>query len=225
MEDSKICLIDKISEMVRGGRAPETQRLVREALEASGDAGEILEKGLLPGILAISERFRGKDFFVPETLLAARAFKFGLAELKPRLEKQEENPAGRVVVGTIEGDVHDIGKDLVSTMMRASGFLVEDVGSDAPADLFIDRAEAIQADIICISALLTTTRTAMEKVISRLKERGLREKYAVMVGGCPVSQSFAYQIGADYYTEDALSCSRKAGEIMKEKAEGKLWGK
>ena len=94
MEDSKICLIDKISEMVRGGRAPETQRLVREALEASGDAGEILEKGLLPGILAISERFRGKDFFVPETLLAARAFKFGLAELKPRLESRRRTRPG-----------------------------------------------------------------------------------------------------------------------------------
>ena len=147
-------------------------------------------------------------------LVAARAMNAGLSILEPELVKVGNEPIGRVVIGTVKGDLHDIGKNIVSMMIKGAGFEIYDIGVDADADKFIDKAEEVGADIIAMSALLTTTMPAMKEVIDRLQERGLRDKYIVMVGGAPVNQSFADQIGADYYTEDATSAANKAKEIM-----------
>ena len=207
-------LIQEISEFLQKGRAKNVKTLVQQALDEGMDPKEILNDGLLGGMMIIGDKFKKNEVFVPEVLVAARAMNAGLSILEPELVKVGNEPIGRVVIGTVKGDLHDIGKNIVSMMIKGAGFEIYDIGVDADADKFIDKAEEVGADIIAMSALLTTTMPAMKEVIDRLQERGLRDKYIVMVGGAPVNQSFADQIGADYYTEDATSAANKAKEIM-----------
>lgn len=207
-------LIQEISEFLQKGRAKNVKTLVQQALDEGVDPKEILNEGLLSGMMTIGEKFKNNEVFVPEVLVAARAMNAGISILEPELVKVGNEPVGKVVIGTVKGDLHDIGKNLVSMMIKGAGFEIYDIGVDAEADTFIDKAEEVGADIICMSALLTTTMPSMKGVMDRLNERGLRDKYIVMVGGAPVNASFAEQIGADYYTEDATSAAEVAKAAM-----------
>lgn len=209
--------IQAISEFLQKGRAKNVKALVTEALEEGKDPKAILNDGLLAGMMIIGEKFKNNEVFVPEVLVAARALNAGLAILEPKLIEVGNEPVGKVVIGTIKGDLHDIGKNLVAMMMKGVGFEVTDMGVDVEPEAFIAKAEEIGADIICISALLTTTMPGMQSVIDALQEKGLKDKYIVMVGGAPVNQSFADQIGADYYTPDAATAAEVAKKAVEEK--------
>lgn len=209
--------IKEISEFLQKGRAKNVKALVTEALEEGQDPKAILNEGLLAGMMIVGEKFKNNEVFVPEVLVAARALNAGLTILEPKLVEVGNKPVGKIVIGTIKGDLHDIGKNLVAMMMKGVGFEVIDLGVDVEPETFIEKAEEVGADVICISALLTTTMPGMQEAIDALKERGLRDKYIVMVGGAPVNQSFADQIGADYYTPDAAT----AAEVAKKAVESK----
>ena len=209
--------IKEICEFLQKGRAKNVKALVTEALEEGQDPKAILNEGLLAGMMIVGEKFKNNEVFVPEVLVAARALNAGLTILEPKLVEVGNEPVGKIVIGTIKGDLHDIGKNLVAMMMKGVGFEVIDLGVDVEPDTFIAKAEEVGADVICISALLTTTMPGMQATIDALKERGLRDKYIVMVGGAPVNQSFADQIGADYYTPDAAT----AAEVAKKAVESK----
>lgn len=161
-------------------------------------------------MMIIGGKFKNNEVFVPEVLVAARAMNMGLSILEPRLAEVGSEPVGRAVIGTVRGDLHDIGKNLVCMMFKGAGFEVCDLGVDVGADDFIDKAEEMHADVIGMSALLSTTMCQMQACVDRLKERGLRDKYIVMIGGAPVTDDFAHQIGADYYTPDAASAAETA---------------
>ncbi len=209
--------IKEICEFLQKGRAKNVKALVTEALEEGQDPKAILNEGLLAGMMIVGEKFKNNEVFVPEVLVAARALNAGLTILEPKLVEVGNEPVGKIIIGTIKGDLHDIGKNLVAMMMKGVGFEVIDLGVDVEPETFIAKAEEVGADVICISALLTTTMPGMQATIDALKERGLRDKYIVMVGGAPVNQSFAEQIGADYYTPDAAT----AAEVAKKAVESK----
>ncbi len=210
-------IINEISEWLQKGRAKNVKALVQEALEQGVDPKEILNDGLLSGMMIVGGKFKRNEVFVPEVLVAARAMNAGLAILEPKLVEIGNESLGKAVIGTVKGDLHDIGKNLVAMMLKGAGFEIVDIGTDVEADTFINKAEEIDADIICMSALLTTTMPYMKEVIDRLKERGLRDKYIVMIGGAPVTEDFAAQIEADHYTADATSAAETAKEAVLER--------
>ena len=214
-----MAIIQEISEYLQKGRAKNVKALVQQALDEGMDPKQILNEGLLDGMMIIVGKFKRNEIFVPEVLVAARALNAGLNILEPKLVEVGNEPVGRAVVGTVRGDLHDIGKNLVVMMLKGAGFEICDMGVDVAPEAFIDKAEEIHADVICMSALLTTTMTNMEDVITELKNRNLRDKYIVMVGGAPVNDSFAQQIGADYYTPDAATAAEVAKKAVLEKAE------
>lgn len=207
-------IINEISEFLQKGRAKNVKKLVEQALEQGIDAKEILNDGLLAGMMVIGGKFRRNEVFVPEVLVAARAMNAGIAILEPKLVEAGNEPIGKAIIGTVKGDLHDIGKNLVTMMLKGAGLEVVDIGIDVDADTYISKAEEIGADIICMSALLTTTMSYMKDVIDALNEKGLRDKYIVMVGGAPVNDAFAEQIGADYYTADAATAAETAKEAL-----------
>ena len=209
--------IKEISEFLQKGRAKNVKALVTEALEEGQDPKVILNDGLLGGMMVIGEKFKNNEVFVPEVLVAARALNAGIAILEPALAEAGNEPVGKAVIGTVKGDLHDIGKNLVTMMVKGAGFEIHDIGVDVDVPAFADKAEEVGADVIIMSALLTTTMPAMKEVIDNLTERGLRDKYIVMVGGAPVNQSFADQIGADYYTPDAATAAEVAKKAVLEK--------
>lgn len=212
-----MAIIQEISEFLQKGRAKNVKALVQQALDDGIDPKEILNEGLLDGMMIIGGKFKRNDIFVPEVLVAARAMNAGLSILKPKLVEVGNEPIGRVVIGTVEGDLHDIGKNLVGMMLQGAGFEVIDLGVDVKPEAFIEKAETENADIICMSALLTTTMTNMQNVINKLKDQNLRDKYIIMVGGAPVNESFAQEIGADYYTPDAASAAETARDAVLKK--------
>lgn len=213
-----MALIQEISEFLQKGRAKNVKTLVQQALDEGMDPKVILNEGLLDGMMIIGGKFKRNEIFVPEVLVAARALNAGLNILEPKLIEIGNEPIGRAVIGTVKGDLHDIGKNLVAMMLKGAGFEVYDVGVDVTPEAFIEKAEEEGADIICMSALLTTTMVNMEGVVNELKNRNIRDKYIVMVGGAPVNESFAQQIGADYYTPDAAT----AAEVAKAAVEKKM---
>lgn len=206
--------VTEISEYLQKGRAKNVQELVRKALEEGVPPQQILDEGLLSGMMIIGGKFKNNEVFVPEVLVAARAMNAGIAILEPRLLEVGAKPLGRAVVGTVKGDLHDIGKNLVAMMLRGAGFEIHDLGVDVPAETFVDKAEEVGADVIGMSALLTTTMPAMRPVVELLEKRGLRSKYVVMVGGAPVTQAYAKEIGADIYAPDAASAADEAREAV-----------
>ena len=212
-----MAIIQEISEYLQKGRAKNVKALVQQALDEGMDPKAILNEGLLDGMTIIGGKFKRNEIFVPEVLVAARALNAGLNILEPKLVEIGNEPIGRAVVGTVKGDLHDIGKNLVVMMLKGAGFEICDMGVDVTPEVFIDKAEEVGADIICMSALLTTTMPKMQDCIDMLKERGLRDKYIVMIGGAPVNESFCEQIGADYYTPDAASCAEVAKKVVLEK--------
>ncbi len=209
--------ISEISEYLQKGRAKNVKELVQQALDENEDPKSILNEGLLDGMMIIGEKFKNNEVFVPEVLVAARAMNAGLTILEPKLIEVGNEPVGTAIIGTVQGDLHDIGKNLVAMMLKGAGFDVIDIGVDVEPDTFIEQAETNNADVICMSALLTTTMPNMEATIEALKEKGLRDKYIVMVGGAPVNENFAEQIGADYYTPDAATCAEVAKKAVTER--------
>jgi len=170
----------------------------------------ILDEGLIRAMGNIGEKFRLNEVYVPEMLVAARAMSMGLSILEPLLTASGVQPIGKVVIGTVRGDLHDIGKNLVAMMMKGMGATVYDLGVDVPDHTYVEKAEEVGADIICLSALLTTTMPAIGDVIKDFEKSGIRNKYYIMVGGAPVSQAFADQIGANAYTSNASDAADAA---------------
>jgi len=200
----------EISQQLQMGKAKVVKELVQAALDEGVSAKVILEEGLLHGMSVIGEKFKNNEVFVPEVLVAARAMNNGTALLKPFLAEAGVKAKGIAVIGTVQGDLHDIGKNLVKLMLEGKGIEVVDLGVDVSPDRFVDAAIEHHAQVICCSALLTTTMGQMQGVVETAKTRGIRDKIKIMVGGAPVTQSFCDSIGADCYTADAASASDAA---------------
>ncbi|HHU22594.1 MAG TPA: cobalamin-binding protein [Clostridiales bacterium] len=211
--------INKISLAVQNGNRKQVLSLVQQAIDEGLPAKEILESGLLAGMDVVGQRFVRNETFIPEVLVSARAMSSGTELLKPLLAEGEVDYLGRVLIGTVEGDLHDIGKNLVKLMIESKGVEVIDIGIDAPAEKFINTAMENDCKIICCSALLTTAMSQMETVVEKANEAGIRDKVKIMVGGAPVTQGFCDKIGADYYTPDATTAVEKVVEILKSMAQ------
>lgn len=206
-------ILNEICTLLQQGRAPKVKELITEALDMGINAQEILEKALLPGMSVIGEKFKNNEIFVPEVLIAARAMNAGTEILKPYLVNDGVKSKGVAVIGTVKGDLHDIGKNLVKLMLEGKGLEVIDLGVDVAPETFIEKATEHNADIICCSALLTTTMAEMKNVVDKVKQSPIAGKVKVMIGGAPVSQNFCESIGADYYTADAASAADVAVNI------------
>lgn len=189
--------------------------LCNKSLELGIPAYETITEGLIKGMDKVGKLYEDEEYFLPEVLICSDAMNAGLDILKPHLDRQLSDRPIKVIIGVVEGDTHDIGKNIVKIMMESSGFVVYDLGRDVPLNRFIDKAEEKNADIICMSTLMTTTMPGMKKVIDILKEKNVRSKYKVMIGGGPVSQRFADEIGADLYTLDANEAVRRVKELYK----------
>ncbi len=187
---------------------------VNKALEEGFAPAEILNKGLIAAMTEVGRLFEEGEYFVPEMLIAARAMKAGVVILKPKLIEEDIKPLGKVVIGTVKGDLHDIGKNLVAMMLEGAGFEIIDLGTDVSAEKFVDAVKDNEAQFIGMSALLTTTMPAMRTTVEALKESGVRDKVTVMIGGAPVTQNYADEIGADIYAPDGPSAARKAKQAI-----------
>ena len=207
-------LLDRISQNLQTGKAKIVKGLVQEAIDAGIPAQQILEEGLLSGMNVVGEKFKNNEIFVPEVMVAARAMNMGAGLLKPLLAQGGVHASGKVCIGTVKGDLHDIGKNLVKMMMEGKGLEVVDLGTDVSPDTFVKTAEEQNCSVICCSALLTTTMGVMEDVVKAAEEAGIRKKVKIMVGGAPVTQAFCDQIGADVYTPDAASAAEAAIALM-----------
>lgn len=203
-------ILNKISEQLQIGKAKLVKELVQQAVDAGIPAGEILTEGLLAGMSMVGERFKNNEIFVPEVLVAARAMNMGAALLKPLLADAGIKASGRVCIGTVKGDLHDIGKNLVALMMKSVNLKVIDLGANVSAEKFVEAINEYHPDIVGLSALLTTTMNEQGHVIEVLKEAGVRDQVKVMIGGAPVTQGWADKIGADAFTADAAEASRWA---------------
>ena len=202
-----------ISQAVMDGRKKIVEQLVNEALAEGVPAAEVLNDGLVVGMTELGELFKNGEVYVPEVLVAARAMKAGTAILKPLLQADNVQSLGTVAIGTVEGDLHDIGKNLVGMMLEGVGFTVIDLGENVSPDSFVNAAKE-GADIIGMSALLTTTMPMMATTIKALEDAGVRDKVKVMIGGAPVTQDYADQIGADGYSADAASAAELAKRLI-----------
>jgi len=209
-----VSILEQISENLIKGKAKEVKELVEKAVKENVNVSDILNKGLLSGMGNIGERFKKNEVYVPEVLIAARAMKSGMEVLKPLLAKAGVKPVGTVVVGTVKGDLHDIGKNLVCMMLEGAGFKVVDAGINVEPDKMVQLAKENNANVIGASALLTTTMTNMKMVVDSVKANGLTGKVKVMIGGAPVTQAFADEIGADGYAPDAASAADLAKKLV-----------
>ncbi|MGI6031648.1 MAG: cobalamin B12-binding domain-containing protein [Eubacteriales bacterium] len=209
-------ILVEISELLQKGRAPKVKELVQQAIDQGITPKDILEEGLLSGMNIIGEKFKNNEVFVPEVLIAARAMNAGIGILKPYLVAAGVESAGVAVIGTVKGDLHDIGKNLVKMMLESKGINVIDLGVDVSAQAFYDAAMEHGAKIVCCSALLTTTMNEMKNVVDLFVANGKRDDVKIMIGGAPVTQAFADSIGADCYTTDATSAAEAALAFCKE---------
>jgi 5-methyltetrahydrofolate--homocysteine methyltransferase len=198
-------ILSTLSTEIQNGNDAAVRESTREAIDAGIAPSEILDRALLPAMAVVGDRFRVHEIFLPDVLLAARAMHAAMALLKPLLVRDDVPPAGRVVVGTVVGDVHDIGKNLVATLLQGAGFEVIDLGTDVSPDRFVDAAVDAGAPVIGMSALLTTTMIGMRDVVDLVRARGLAGTLATIVGGAPVTAEFAREIGADAWAADAPS--------------------
>ena len=205
--------LQEISLQLQAGKAKIVKTLVQQAIDQGIPAQKILEEGLLSGMNIIGVKFKNNEVFVPEVLVAARAMNQGAALLKPLLMEDGVKTNGRVCIGTVKGDLHDIGKNLVKMMMEAKGLEVIDLGTDVAPETYVQTAIDQNCQIICCSALLTTTMGVMGEVVKAMEAAGIRDKVKIMVGGAPVTDTFCRQVGADAYTPDATSAAEKAVEF------------
>ena len=208
-------MLNQISENLQKGKAKIVKQLVQEAIDAGIPAQDILEKGLIAGMNIIGEKFRNNEVFVPEVLVAARAMNMGAQLLKPLLAADGVKASGKVCIGTVQGDLHDIGKNLVKMMLEGKGLEVVDLGTDVSPETFVQTAIEQNCQVICCSALLTTTMGVMEDVVKKAIELGVRDKVKIMIGGAPVNEDYCAKIGADIYTPDAASAADAAVEFCK----------
>ena len=204
-------LLQQLSEELQKGNADQVALLTRRAIDSRMDTKLILDNGLIAGMSVVGEKFKCHDIFLPDVLMAAKAMYAGLDLLKPLLIAEGIPNIGRVVIGTVQGDLHDIGKNLVGIMLKGAGFEVIDLGKDVPPEKFVDTAIAEKADVIGLSALLTTTMPMMQKVVELARQKGIYGRTRVVVGGAPLTAEYARQIGADAYCFDGI----KAVECIK----------
>jgi len=209
---------EEISAALQKGKAKDVKALVQQAIDQGIGAKSILEDGLMTGMNIIGGKFKRNEVFVPEVLIAARAMNVGTALLKPLLATAGVEAAGKVVIGTVKGDLHDIGKNLVRLMMEGKGLEVIDLGVDVSAERFVQAVNDHQPDIVALSALLTTTMNEMKVVVDALNAAGIRDKIKIMIGGAPITESFRVSIGADSFTVDAASASEGAIALITQKA-------
>jgi 5-methyltetrahydrofolate--homocysteine methyltransferase len=207
-------LIQEIYEGILDGQAPLVSQKVQQALDSDIDPAAILNQGMIAAMAEVGKRFEEGEYFVPEMLIAARAMQAGLALLKPRLQQTDLRSSGKVVIGTVKGDLHDIGKNLVAMMLEGAGFEIVDLGTDVSADKFVAAAREHQADLVAMSALLTTTMPNMKVTIDALQTAGLRQQVKVIIGGAPITESFARQVGADGYAPDASRAVAVAKSLL-----------
>lgn len=205
---------EKCSEALQKGRAKEVMEIVQQAIDEGMDAQSILEQALMPGMNVVGVRFKNNEIFVPEVLIAARAMNMGAALLKPLLVEEGVEPKGKAILGTVKGDLHDIGKNLLRMMMEGKGIEVIDVGTDVDAEKFITAVKENGAKVVGCSALLTTTMTQMEGVVKAFEESGIRDDVTIMVGGAPVTQKYCDSIGADMYSDDAATGAEMAISVF-----------
>lgn len=206
--------LQALAEAVINGKKEEAERLTREAIEGGIDPGAIINDGLIAGMTVVGEKFKNNEFYVPEVLIAARAMQSAMSLVKPLLGEGEVISKGKVVIGTVKGDLHDIGKNLVAMMLEGGGYEVIDLGVDVAPEKFVSAAVENNADVIALSALLTTTMPSMKDTVDALTEAGLKGKIKVIIGGAPVTQSYADEIGADGYAPDAASAVDKVNELL-----------
>jgi len=206
-------ILQNISENLQKGKAKIVKELVEQALTDGMSAKEILENGLLAGMSIIGNKFKNNEIYIPEVLIAARAMNIGSEVLKPHLAQEGVKTVGKVILGTVKGDLHDIGKNLVRMMMEGKGLEVIDIGIDVPAEKFIETAKEENAQIIACCALLTTTMGEMKTIVEAAKNASIRDKVKIMVGGAPITEEFCNSIGADVYAPDAASAAEEAFKI------------
>jgi len=210
--DLKLSLVNSM--LSRAKAMTQTEEIVKDALSNNVPAIEILNNGLVSAMSVIGDKFSEGEVYIPDVLIAARAMQMGMDMLKPHLTSEKPTFKGTVVIGTVKGDLHDIGKNLVKYMLQGSGFNVIDLGNDVSPEKFAEAVRTHKPSIVAMSALLTTTMTSMRDIVDGLVEAGLREEVKVMIGGAPVTQDFADKIKADGYAKDAGSAIHKAGELL-----------
>jgi 5-methyltetrahydrofolate--homocysteine methyltransferase len=203
----------ELANAVQNGDDDEAVKMVKEALAEGVPALEILDEALVPGIQQLGELFKDGEVFLPEVLIACRAMDKGVAELKPYLAASDVHKKGKIIIGTVEGDLHDIGKNIVRLMLECAGFDVVDLGVDVSANAFVNAVKEHCPDIIAMSALLTITMTNMPEVIESLEKAGLRDRVRVMIGGAPITREYADQIGAEGFAEDCASAVQEAERL------------
>ncbi len=207
-------LYEKMAEGLIAADVESVNKLVQEGLDKNLPAKEILDNGLIPGMDIVGQRMKTGELFIPEVLRSARVMQGAIAILKPHLSEEDSSGLGTVVIGTVEGDLHDIGKNLVSMMLQGAGFSVVDLGTNVKPQDFVEAVKSNKANILGMSALLTTTMPKMEETVRALKESGIRDQIKIMVGGAPVTQKFVDDIEADGYGANAASASEVAKELL-----------
>jgi 5-methyltetrahydrofolate--homocysteine methyltransferase len=207
-------IFEKMAEALIAGRQDEVKKLAQEALDKGASAKQVLDQGLLAGMDVVGKRFKAGDMFIPEVLLCARCMHGAMDILRPFLSESDAAGMGTFVIGTVEGDLHDIGKNLVSMMLQGAGFKVVDLGTNITSAQFVEAVKQHKPKVLGMSALLTTTMPKMEETISALKEAGIRDQVKIMAGGAPVTQDFVNKIGADAYGANAASAVDKAKEFV-----------
>ena len=208
-------ILIEISENLQKGKSKIVKALVEQAVAEGISPEKILNEGLLDGMNVVGEKFKNNEIYVPEVLVAARAMNMGTQIIKPLLAAEGVSATGKVCIGTVQGDLHDIGKNLVKMMMEGKGLEVIDLGTDVAPETFVQTAIEQNCQVICCSALLTTTMNVMEEIVKKATEAGIRDKVKIMIGGAPVSDEYCQKIGADCYTVDAASAADAAVEFCK----------
>lgn len=206
--------LKEIADNLIKGKAPEVKELVQKAIDEGEDVEKVLNEGLVAGMSVVGAKFKANEFYVPEVLIAARAMKAGMGILRPILREKNIKGVGTVVLGTVRGDLHDIGKNLVAMMLEGAGFEIIDLGVDVSSEKFIETAKEKKADVVGLSALLTTTMPSMKDVVKAVGDSGLKDKVKVMIGGAPLTQSYADEIGADGYAPDAASAVDEVKQLL-----------
>lgn len=213
-------ILAEISEALQKGKAKDVKEMVAKAVEDKVPAQDILNEGLLAGMDVIGEKFKNNEVYVPEVLIAARAMNMGMEIIKPLLAEAGAKALGKAVIGTVKGDLHDIGKNLVRMMIEGKGIDVVDLGVDVSAEKFVEAVKQENAQIVCCSALLTTTMGEMKNVVDLFVKEGLRDQVTIMIGGAPVTDNYCKTIGADIYKADAASAADAAKEALLNKKAG-----
>jgi 5-methyltetrahydrofolate--homocysteine methyltransferase len=204
-EEDEMAIFEKIADEVQKGDSEAVEALVNEAISQDFSADTIMDDGLVAGMNIVGEKFKNNECFIPEVLVSAKAMTVGMDILKPLLAEKNVKPIGRAVIGTIQGDLHDIGKNIVGMLLQGAGFEIIDLGADVHVSRFVESAKSDNVDLVGMSALLTTTMINMKTVIDGLQEAGIRDRVKVIIGGAPVTQAYADQIGADGYAADAAT--------------------